>query len=174
MTLTALAITAAVVTAGGQLYAGAAAKSQANFEAKVANQNAKMEGAAIADAQSRRQIDQMRLWRRVSQQLGDSRAKNAAGGLDVNFGSPAEAQTDITQIGAEDSSVLNKNYDKEVMGYDINAANYTNQARAAKARGSAAMTGAIIGATGTLLSAASQIGGKLAASSGASASFGPG
>lgn len=176
-TLTALTVAATVVTAGSQVYSGMAQKSQANYEAAVATENRKHEEAAIQDTWQRRNTDQLRHWRAVSQQLGEARAGAAASGLDVNFGSVAETQEDISLIGMEDSSTINKNAIKEVQGYDINAANYTMQARAAKARGNAALVGSIIGATGTLLSGASQVGKGLAGTgmgrSSASSSFGP-
>lgn len=89
--------------------------------------------------------------------MGEQRVGAAAAGLDVNFGSVADEADDIMLIGMEDSDTININSLKEVKGHDINAANYTMQARGAKARGKAAMTGAIIGATGTILSGASQI-----------------
>jgi hypothetical protein len=135
-----------------------AANAQGKYEAKVDERNAKLEGEAAKDAFARRNVDQMRLWRRVSQQLGEQRAGAAAAGLDVNFGSPSDLQQDTLQIGMEDSSTLNENTIKEVKGYDINAWNYRSQGAAAKMRGKAALTGSIIGATGTLLSAASQMG----------------
>lgn len=150
-----------------------AAKQQAGYEAKIDALNVKQEQAAIADTWQRRNVDQLRQWRRVSQQLGEQRAGAAASGLDVNFGSAGEGQQDILQIGAEDSSTLNQNAIKEVQGFDINIANYTMQGAAAKARGKAAMTGAILSATGTLLSGASQIG-KINAAPSMSANFGPG
>jgi hypothetical protein len=177
VTLTALTVAATVVTAGSQIYSGMAQNSQAKYEAAVAMENRKHEEAAIQDTWQRRNIDQLRHWRRVSQQLGEARAGAAASGLDVNFGSVADTQQDISMIGMEDSSTINQNAIKEAQGYDINAANYTMQARAAKARGKAALVGSIIGATGTLLSGASQVGKGLASpgggSSGTSSSFGP-
>lgn len=155
----ALTAAATLVTAGGQVYGGMVEQQQAKFDAKIAGLNVQRERAATEDAWKRRNVDQMRQWRLVSQRLGEQRAGAAAGGLDVNFGSIGEAYDDILMIGMEDSSILNENYIKEVEGYDINAANYTLQGQAAKARGKAAMTGAIIGATGTLLSGASQVAG---------------
>lgn len=158
VTITVLTVAAAVVTAGSQVYAGMAQNEQGKFEAQVAERNAKLEEASRADAWQRRNVEQMRLWRRVSQQMGEQRAGAAAAGLDVNFGSPSELQQDTLRIGEEDSSTLNENYIKEVKGYDINASNYRLQGLAAKTRGKAALTGSFLSASGTLLSAASQVG----------------
>lgn len=106
----------------------------------------------------RRNIDQMRQWRKVSQQLGEQRASAAAAGLDVNFGSPSELQRDTLSIGEEDSFTINQNYIKEFKGYDINASNYRLHGIAARRAGNAAFTGSLLQGAGTILSAASQVG----------------
>lgn len=158
VTLTVLTVAATVITAGAQVYAGAAAKSQGKFEAQVAERNAKLEEASRADAMSRRNVEQMRLWRKVSQQLGEQRAEAAASGLDVNFGSPSQLQADTLMIGEEDSTTLNENFIKEFKGYDIRASNYRVEGLAARTRGNAAFTGSLLSAGGTLLSGAAQVG----------------
>ena len=157
VTLTVLTVAATVVTAGGQLYQGAAANAQAKYEAKIADRNAQYEREAGKDAMSRRNTEQLRHWRRVSQMMGQQIAEQAGVGLDVNFGTPAEIVEDTMQIGLEDSRTINENFGKEIKGYDISAANYTMQGRAARARGKQAKIGSYIGAAGTILGGASQI-----------------
>lgn len=121
----------------------------------------------------------MRQWRKVGQQLGEQRATAAGQGLDVNFGSAADLQADTMQIGMEDSSTINENTNKEVKGFDINAANYRAEGAAALYRGKTARTASYMQAAGTLLSGASQVakmnmGPSGGSGSGASASFGAG
>lgn len=158
VTLTVLAVASTVITAGSQVYAGVAENKQAKYEGKIADRNAKYERENIKDAQGRRNIEQMRHWRRVSQLMGQQTAEQAGMGLDVSFGTPAETVEDTLMIGTQDSMTINENYGKEIKGYDINAANYTMQGRAARARGKAALTGSILSATGTILGGASQVG----------------
>lgn len=157
VTLTVLAVAATVVTAGSEIYAGQAAYQQGKFENEVMNRNAQLEQANITDAQQRRATEQMQLWRRVTQRLGEQRAEGAAQGLDVNFGSVADIQQDTLMIGEEDSSTLNQNIDKEIKGYDISAANYRAEGAAALYRGKAARFGSYMSAAGTLLAGASQV-----------------
>lgn len=157
VTLTVLAVASTVVTAGSQIYAGQAANAQAKYEGKIADRNAQYERENIKDAQGRRNVEQMRHWRRVSQLMGQQTAEQAGAGLDVNFGTPAEILEDTAMIGAQDSQTINENFAKEVKGYDINAANYTMQGRAARARGKQAVVGSLLGAGGTILGGASQI-----------------
>jgi hypothetical protein len=135
-----------------------AANAQGKYEQQVANQNAQIEERNRVDAISRGETEQMQNYRKLSQALGQARARNAAAGIDVNFGSAADMTRDIAQIGYEDSATIAENTNKEVMGYDISAINARSQGEAARMKGKAAQTGAFIGAAGTLLSSASQIG----------------
>lgn len=151
-------MTAAVVTAGSQVYGGMAANAQGQYAAQIANQNAKLEERNRVDAISRGETEQLRHYRKLSQAIGQARVKNAAAGLDTGFGSAADMETDLALIGYEDSATISENTIKEVMGYDIAAINQRNEAKASKMRGSAAQTGAFIGAAGTILSSATQIG----------------
>lgn len=156
--MTAFAATAAIVTAGGQVYQGMAADAQGKYEQAVANQNADLEERSRRDAIARGETDQLRHYRKLAQALGEARVKNSAGGLDVSFGSAASLEDDIALMGYEDSATLAENTRREVMGYDVNAANYRMEGKAARARGKNAQTAGMIGAAGTLLSSASQIG----------------
>lgn len=151
------AVAGAVLSAGGQIYSGMAANAQGKYEQQVANQNAQLEERSQRDAIDRAETEQLRHYRRLSQALGEARVRNSAAGLDIGFGSAADFESDISLIGYEDSATLAENANKEIMGYDINAANYRNQGSAARARGKAAQTAGFIGAAGTLLSSASQI-----------------
>lgn len=159
-------VAATVLTAGAQVYGGMAANAQSKYQAKIAGQNAALAREAGKDAENRRAIDQQRHWRKVAAALGMQRAQSAALGLDVDFGSTGDLQADTLQIGYEDSSTINENFAKELKGYDVEAANYTMEGRAAKARGKAALTGSILSAGGTILSGASQVAGQGAKGSG--------
>lgn len=152
-----LAIAGAVASAGAQLYAGAAARSQGRYQQDIAQQNAQMERRAANDAVTRGQTAQLQRYRQLSQSLGAQRAALAANGLDLSFGSAMDTQLDTAQIAYEDSATLAENTRREVQGYDINAANYTMKGRAARAEGNAAFVSGAIGAVGTLLGGASQV-----------------
>lgn len=166
-----LLIASTVITAGAQIYSGMAAKQQGKYEAKVFNRNAALERQSVVDAQSRQAIAQQQHWRKVAAAMGMQRAQAASLGLDVNFGSPGDLQEDTLMIGYEDASTINENFAKEIKGYDINAANDVVQAKAAKARGKAAMIGGLLSGAGTILGGASQVAGYNA-KAGAGANFG--
>lgn len=154
--ITATAMAAAVVTAGGQAYSGMAQNAQGKYAQRVANQNAQLEERDRADAIVRGETEQLRHYRRLAQSLGESRVRGSAAGLDVGFGSAANLQDDIALMGYEDSATLAENTRREVIGYDVSAINARTQGQAARMQGKAAQTAGFIGAGGTLLSAASQ------------------
>lgn len=156
--VTALAVTAAVVTAGSQVYGGMQANAQGKYENALAQQNAKLEERARGDAIVRGETTQMQHYRRLAQALGEARVKNAAAGLDTGFGSAADMESDIALMGYEDSAAISENTINEVRGFDMNAANYRSQGNASRLAGKAAQTAGFIGAAGTILSSASQIG----------------
>jgi hypothetical protein len=135
-----------------------AANAQGKYEQKIAERNAELEERSRRDAISRGESEQMRHYRKLAQALGEARVKSSAAGLDVSFGSAADLESDIALIGYEDSATIAENTMKEVQGYDINAANYRAEGKAARMRGKQAQTAGYISAAGTLLSSASQIG----------------
>ena len=152
-----LTIAAAAVTAGGQVYGGMAANSAAKYEARVADVNRQHELNARNAAAEKGVQEQSRHWRRIAQEYGEQRAQQAASGLDISFGSPADLLGDVQEIGAQDSMTLARNTENEIKGYEIKAANYTMEGRAARARGKAALVSGIIGATSTVLGSAAQV-----------------
>ncbi len=132
------------------------ANAQSKYERNVANQNADLERRAQRDAIERGEVDQRNHYRKLAQSLAEARVRNSSAGLDVSFGSAAGLEDDIAMIGAEDSTTIAQNVYKDVQGYDIRAANYASEGKAARMRGKAAQTSGFIGAAGTLLGAASQ------------------
>lgn len=156
--LPALAIASGVITAGAQVYSGMASNQNAKYQARVAEVNADHELAKRSDANRKTEIEQMRHWRQASQRMGLQRAQLAASGVDVNFGSAADLQSDTAMLAYEDSQIINDNYINEVRGYEINATNYKMQAKAKRMEGKGALIGGILSGAGTLLSTASQVG----------------
>jgi hypothetical protein len=149
-------IGAAVLTAGAQIYGGLSASAQGKYEQRIAEQNRSIELQARDDARARGEIEQMRHWRKVAQVYGDQRARQTASGLDPTFGSAADLMTDVQLIGYEDSGTIAENTVREMRGYEVSAANYRMQGRAAKARGKAAKISGFLQAGSTILDAASQ------------------
>jgi hypothetical protein len=166
VTIGVLAVASTALAAGGQLYAASAQANQAKYAANVATENRKHELAARDDARKRGEMEQMRHWRRVAQMQGQQRAELGAAGLDLGFGSALDIQDETLAMGFEDSTIINENTAKEVKGYEINAANYANQAKAHKMTAKAAKVSGYIGAASTILGGASQLAGGFKAPGG--------
>lgn len=157
VSLTVLAVAATAVTAGGQIYAANAEAASQQYAAKVNDRNAKLAESAREDANRRGEQEQLRNWRKVSQRMGKQRAEFGALGLDLSFGTPADIQEDELMLGMEDASIIAENTQKEVKGFDIEAANYRDNAAMNRYNAKAAKTAGLISATGTLLAGASQV-----------------
>lgn len=168
-----LTIAATAVAAIGSGYGALSASAQAKYERNVAQENRKHELAGADDARKRGEIEQLRHYRALSQRLGQQRATMAASGLDVTFGSAADLLTDTAMLGYEDSAIIAENTAREVKGFEINAANYTMQGRAAKARGKAALISGALDMGSTILGGASQVGKIKAGQSGGGGGFKP-
>lgn len=156
-----LIVAATAVTTYGQIYQGQAQAAQLKYEGKIADRNAELEERKRRDAISRSETEQRSHYRKLAQAMGEARVKNASAGLDVSFGSAANLEEDIALIGYEDSAAISENTIKEVHGYDVNAANYRSDAKAARMNAKSAKTASYIGAAGTILSGATQIYGKI-------------
>ena len=148
-----------MIGAAGSVYSGMAANAQGEYEQKIAKRNAELEERNRRDAISRGETEQIQHYRKLAQAMGEARVKNAAAGLDVSFGSAASLEQDIELIGYEDSKALAENTSKEIQGYDINAANYRAEGKAARMRGKSALVSGYFGAASSLLGGAQQIAG---------------
>jgi hypothetical protein len=157
-----LAIAGGLVSAAGQLSAGAAAKSQANYDSKVAQQNAQLEIEAAHDSVQMGHDEARDFWRDVATTKGQQIASMAAGGIDVGYGTAERVRQDTQMVADERAGTLYKNIAQRTRGHYINASNYVSEAKAAKARGSAAMTGAVFGAASSILGSATQVAGMKA------------
>lgn len=153
-----LALIGTAVASAGTVYGGLAANAQGKYEAKVAEQNARLAAEQSRDAKERGQLDAARLDREYAQTAGAQRAAMAANGVDLSYGSAEAVQQDTAMMRGEDRAAHDRNVYNEMRGLDINASNYRSQAQASRMKGRNAMVGSVISAGGSLLSGASQFG----------------
>lgn len=151
-----LAITAAAVTAAGQIQGGIYQSQMSRYQAQVAEQNKQLTREAAADAIVQGQEQQRQLGREVAGRVGAQEARMAGNNVDITTGSAARVISDTRMIGAEDSAALSENTRRRVKGMQIDAWNYESEKRAAKAEGKQAIVGAAFGAASTLLGGATQ------------------
>lgn len=154
-TLTLLAVGTAVA---GTVTSTVASYQQARYEAKVADANVAAENERVRDALNRGDIEARDTARRQSQLIGAQRAAMAANGIDLGFGSAADLLADTAMYAREDLTTVRENTRREVMGFDINAANYGAQARAARSRATGALVAGGLQAASTIAGGAQRFG----------------
>lgn len=154
-TLTLVATAAAVA---GTVTSTVASYQQKRYEARVAEANQQRENARIVDALDRGEITARDAARRQSQLAGAQRAAMAANGIDLSFGSADDLLGDTAMYGREEQMTLRENTRREVMGYDINAANFGASANAARAAGTGILISGALQSVSTIAGGAQRYG----------------
>lgn len=153
-----LTLVATAVAAAGTVVKGVSEIQQANYQAKVADANAKQQTAAAADAQERGNTTLRDQYRRASALKGEQIASMSANGIDTGFGSALNVQRDTSMLTQDDALTTAENTNREMHGYEINAANYTAQSRAASASKLGIVAGTAVDFGTTIAGAAQQYG----------------
>ena len=149
--VTAMMIGSTVLSAAGSIQQGNAAKASSNYNAKVADMNAKISERQARDAVARGQIDEQQQRMKTSQVLGQQKVAMAANGVDLKFGSPLDTLVDTATMGELDALTIRTNTAREARDIRQQGANQTAQAGLLRAEGSAAQTAGYLGAAGTVL-----------------------
>jgi len=162
VTLTALAVGGAGLTAFGKLESGNAASEAANYQAQVyqnnqtiANQNAdwaEQAGSAKEAAQGMR----------TAATVGSIKAKQAASGVDVNTGSNKDVTSAAADLGKLDALTIRSNTAREAYGFEVQATSAGAQAGLSQMEASHDTEAGDIGAASSLISGASSAFGKYA------------
>lgn len=151
-----LAIVGTAVATAGTVVAGVNQSNMQRYQAKIAERNAAIERNAAQDALERGRIEEQRQYRKNAQRLGAQRAAMAANGIEVDFGSALDLQTDTKQVGWEDAQTIRENSMREAKGYEIRAWNSEAEASAKRSAASATLFQTAFDAGSTMLSGAQQ------------------
>lgn len=152
--VTAIASTAISVTSSVQQ--ANAQQAQAEYEAQVNMQNAKI---AQENAAQERQtgIEEARLQRmKTLQAVGSQQAAMAANGVDISQGTSLDIVEDTAAMGELDALQLQYNYEKKALAYEQQANNFTNQANLDYISGQNAYKSGMMNAAATGLAGASK------------------
>ncbi|WP_454888689.1 virion core protein, T7 gp14 family [Sphingobium indicum] len=152
---TLLLIGTAVSTLGAG-YSALQGNAQANYQAKVADQNARLSAEAAKQEQDNTRVALQQHWRQQAQLQGQQRVAMAAGGLDVNFGNAADLTADTQMLGREDAQRIIDQGANAVRGFDIESANYRSQAKASRQAATGALVGGAFDMASTALGGATQ------------------
>ena len=151
-----VAVIAAGVAAAGSIFGGLASRAQSRFQAKVADRNASMEREAAQQEIQNTKEAALDHYRKVGQLKGQQRARAAAAGVGVDFGTTAQVVDDTEMLAREDVGRIYQQGAQNVRGRDIAASNFTSQAGASRQAGTAALVKGGFDAGKSLLSGANQ------------------
>jgi hypothetical protein len=138
------------------------AKTQANYQAQVASNNAKVSEWQAEDAKERGDQAASQVRRKYAALQGTQAASLAARGLDISEGSANAILTDTDFFGDYDQKVTKSNAAREAWGYRVRAGNF--QGDAAAYRTAAGNENPLV--SGALAGAGAYFGGKAAGSGG--------
>lgn len=151
-----MAIASGVISGAGQIYGGLQANAQGKYEAKLAKRNAAMEVEAEHENRQLTEDSARDYWKSVARTKGQNIAAMAANGIDVDFGSADRLQQDTVTQSREEVTRIYRQGEKTSKDRLINASNYVSEAKAARARGKAALIGSAFGAAGSIMGGLSQ------------------
>lgn len=152
----ALPLIAAAMAVAGTATSALSANAQARYQAKIADRNAAMEREAAQQDQANGVTARQEQYRRIAQLKGSQRARAAANGVGVDFGTAADVQADTDLLGREDISRIDQQTFQNVRGRDIQASNYEAQAGASRQAGTAALVSGAFSAGSSILGGVQQ------------------
>lgn len=141
---------------------GMQASAQGKYEAQVNRINEGLEVNAAQQSILAGQNERRDFWRKVSQVKGQQVASMAANGIDVGFGSAGRLQDDTAMLARDDANNLYRSIEQRTKGHLIQASNYASEAKAARAKGKAALVNSYFGAASSILGGISQAAGMKA------------
>jgi len=153
-----LSIVATAATVAGTVTSTMASYQQKRYEAKLNQANQAQENQRVLDAMQRGDTAVRDVARRHSQLAGAQRAAMAANGIDLTFGSGEDFLGDTAMIGREEVTTVRENTRREVMGYDINAANFGAAANAARSAATGALVSGALQTVATVAGGAQRVG----------------
>jgi len=158
--VTILAATAAVTSAVGAGLGAVSANNQAQYQAQVAKNNAKLADRAAADAIARGAVAEQNQRSKTRQQLAAFRASAAARGVAVDEGSALDVQETGQALGNLDALTIRSNAEREALGFKSQSMNFISEAGLQKSAGQSALIQGGLSATGSLLEGGSAVAAK--------------
>lgn len=145
--------------AGASAYQAASTQeATANYQAKVADNNAQVARWQAADAEARGNTAAANVRRKYAAMAGSQRASLAARGLDISDGSANAMLQDTAYFGAVDEATTRTNAAREAWGYQVQGSNFASSAAASRAQADAANP--LLSAGMSMLGTATSVAGK--------------
>lgn len=147
----------------GQIQQGKAAQKQADYQAKVADNNAKVAEYQAQDALDRGLIKEQQHRLKVSQLKGQQRSALAGSGVVVDSGSALDVLSDTAYFGEMDALTIRSNAEREAYQSRIGAQNFRAESTLLALSGQQAVRAGRIGAVSSGLSQTAGFGFQTAA-----------
>lgn len=142
----------------GSMQQGKAAQAQANYQAAVANNNAKLAEWQAQDAIERGKEEERQHRTQVQRFLGSQRAAIAGSGFEMGDETSLSLLSDTAAQGELDALTIRSNAEREAWGYKVQGSNYQADAGLARMRGQSAASSSMWAAGSDLLSGAAKFG----------------
>jgi hypothetical protein len=141
---------------------GGVQTAQAQSAAAAAQEAQAKENAKAADAQARNtvlaaQVEEDRRRAQTRAMLAAQRAAFAANNVDMSMGTPMDLLGDTAAIGEQDALTIRANAARQAWGYKVDANNYLNEGKVAKAAGQNATMGTYLTTAGTAFGQAANL-----------------
>ena len=149
-----------ITSAIGNVFQGQATSQSYQYQAQIAQINSQVAKQNAAYATEVGEVDAQQSGMQTRAQIGQTKAIQGSSGLDVNTGSGAAVRTSEAEIGVENQNIIRANAAKQAYGYEVNAAQFTNQASLDIASGANAVTAGKIGAFSSILGGVGSVASK--------------
>ncbi|WP_244511635.1 MULTISPECIES: hypothetical protein [unclassified Rhizobium] len=140
----------------GTVQQAQATKKASDYNAQVAEMNAKISDRQARDSIERGKQEEQQKRFQTAQLEGRQRAAMAANGVDLSFGSPLDTIVDTAEMGEIDALNIRTNSYREAYANKVQGANQRANATLDRMRGDAALKGGYLDAVGTVLGGASK------------------
>lgn len=149
-------IVGTVISAAGATYSGVQQHKAADAQAEASEAQAKINAQQADAAQQAGEVEARKRQKLMAQDIGKGLVGFAGNGVSLDNGSSVENFLESTTFEAEqDVSLERHNARLNSWGYQNNASMNMFSAGQQRKQGNAAMTGSVLGATGTLVSGVS-------------------
>ena len=145
----------------GSLQQGQAAKAQANYQAQVSRNNAKIAEWQAQDAEQRGLEQEREHRRNVQRLMGSQQAAIGGSGFEIGDITSQDLLSDTAMMGEADAWTIKNNAAREAWGYRVQGSNFSTEAEMNKVAGKRAARAGIMQAGTDLLSGASRFAGKI-------------
>ena len=146
--------TGAIAGGVGDLVEGFAGGRAADFQAQIARNNAQISRYNAQQATEAGNAQAINSMLRTRAQVGQTKAAQAASGIDVNTGSAADVQASERMLGMLDALTIRSNAARAAYGYRAEAGVKEAQAKLYGQRGKMSRIAGLMAGSGTILEGA--------------------